>query len=571
MRYVRFAPALLAVGLVALAFAFFANSASADNIIVTREDDPTPDGCNLNGCSFREAVDLGNTTPGNQVIDIADLEITLDSTVTISGDLTVQGVNWDASKIRANNGAHLFNIQDNANATFNSVWLYGSSNAGPGTCGGSIYNTGAVQLINTRIAKNYITGRGAGLCNFGTATLNNVYMSANGATNGPGGAIYNDGTMTITDSTLTQNNVDGDRGGAIANDTDGELLLEHVTIDDNTAATNACDDCASGGGIWNAGTITIRRTNIRANTADNGAGLLNRGDATIERSTFSGNQAGAINNADGTMLITRSTISNNFGGPYPDSGVGGVSNYDTLSLVNVTIADNTAQQFQYGGVFTNTTASTSYKSSIIANSGAWGCSSSGNQVSFGYNVFAPDASNKCATVGTDKVVGNAGIAALADNGGPTFTNLPLNGGAAIDAGGPGCPAPDQRGALISDTHCDAGATEASGTPPTASPSPSPTNAPVSFPMGDFNCSDAVDANDLVPGLEGAAGLRAPDDCGRGTLGCFNYNSACWPRWWDPNCDEMVTPLDILYVAAHAAGAPMPANGCTPVGQYIVPN
>ena len=52
------------------------------------------------------------------------------------------------------------------------------------------------------------------------------------------------------------------------------------------------------------------------------------------------------------------------------------------------------------------------------------------------------------------------IASLADNGGPTNTHLPLAGSPAIDGGGTGCPAGDQRGnARPAGLACDVGAVE----------------------------------------------------------------------------------------------------------------
>ena len=567
MRYARFAPVLLVLVAALLAIALYVVPASAETITVTRGDDPTPDGCGVDGCSLREAVAAANAAPGDQVIDVGSLEIVLESTVTITGDLTIQGAGPDDSNIRTSNGSQLFNIQANAHATFNGVWLNGSSTAGPGGCGGALYNAGDLTLEHTKVAKNFITGKGAGLCNLGTASLNDVLMSANGATGGPGGALWNAGIITITHSSFTQNTLDGDAGGAIANNENGNMTITYSTISSNTLSLD-CGGCSSGGGISTDGLLTLQYSTVSNNTSDNGGGLVNRGDATIERTTFSGNMAGAINNVDGTMLVVRSTISDNVGAAYPKSGVGGISNYDTLSLVNVTIADNTNMQFQYGGLFTNTTAATDYKASIFAYNGPKNCSTSGSQVSHGNNIYAPAAA-ACATVGTDQAVDDAGIAALGDNGGPTLTNLPQAGSPAIDHGGAGCVAPDQRGALIADTHCDAGAVELSGTPPTPTPTASPTTAPIAFPMGDNSCSDDIGSEDLTGELKLVVEIQAPDTCGRETIPCFPFNGACYPVWDDPNCDARITPLDVLPIAAKLAGVPMTFSDCPVVGDPIL--
>ncbi len=563
MRLIKFAPALLSTLTIAAGLAFFAGSASAENIIVTRSDDPAQDGCDVNGCSFREAVTLGNTTAGVQVIEVGDREVDLTSTVNITGDMTVLGLNTDDSALRAmGDDIQIFNVSASGNVTFEKVWIYGASASGPGQCGGAIYNAGTLSTKGSRIAKNFIDGRGAGVCNLGTATLNNTTMSANNSGDFTGGAIYNSGTMTVADSTITQN--DAIEGGGIFNADGGTLTITHSTISDNTA-DSGCDDCDSGGGLATEGDLTVEYSTFTLNTADNGAGLVSRGDTTIRRSTFSGNSGGAINNSDGTMTLVRSTISNNTGTLGSTAGVAGISNNSTLSIINSTIADNPASGFAYGGLFTSTTASSSYKATIFSNNGT-NCHTGGNQTSQGYNVFSP-MTNNCKTTGTgDTETDNARIMALADNGGPTQTRQLMADSPAINRGG--CVAgPDQRGALISDGQCDAGAVELSGTPPTASPQPTGTPPPAGYPMGDASCNDSVGQEDIIPALELAAKLAEADDCGRDQLGCFNYEGECYPPWVDPNCDDKMTAVDVVLVAAHVAGAPIEA-GCVPVGEYI---
>jgi hypothetical protein len=557
---------LLSLVLAALTVALVATSASAETITVTRADDPAPDGCATNGCSLREAIALGNTTAGNQVIDIGSMEIVITSTITMTGDMTITGVNTTDSVIRTNGEIHMFSVMAGADVTFTKVWVYGAQEGGPGDCGGAIHNAGTLHLTMAKVAKNFLEAKGAGLCNVGTATLNQAEFLANNSGAQQGGAIFNSGTLDIIDSTFNDNGAV--EGGALSNDANGTVTINNSTFSDNTADTALCGDCTSGGAISTSGTLTIEYSTVSGNTADNGAGLVSRGTTTIRRSTFAQNTGGAINNSDGQMTISRSTIASNTGKAGSTAGIAGVSNNDTLSIVSSTIIDNPSSGFQYGGIFTNTTASTTYKASVIANNGTANCHTGGNQTSQGYNVFAP-ATSACKSDGpSDTEVADEGLGVLGDNGGPTDTNLPQAGSAAINHGGPGCPAPDQRGALIADTQCDSGAVELSGTPPTPTPSPSPTSAPAGYPMGDVDCSDTVTTADLVPALNLVTKVEQPDSCGRTQLGCFDYQGACYPPWVDPNCDNMATALDVLYIAAHLAGAPMNAGGCTPVGEYI---
>ena len=71
------------------------------------------------------------------------------------------------------------------------------------------------------------------------ASINGLIISG-GQTEGPGGGIYNAGTLTLHNLTLSNNNAG--QGGGIWNH--GTLTLTASTISDNTAS-------GSGGGICN--------------------------------------------------------------------------------------------------------------------------------------------------------------------------------------------------------------------------------------------------------------------------------------------------------------------------------
>src|SRR5262249_10322344 len=107
----------------------------------------------------------------------------------------------------------------------------------------------------------------------------------------------------------------------------------------------------TGGGIFNAGALTITNSTISGNTGVGlGAGIYNSFSfLTISNSTISGNEltAGAsssdgagIYNSFGNATLVNSTVSgnrtpNNGGGIYNASG-------STLTSINSTIADNIA-------------------------------------------------------------------------------------------------------------------------------------------------------------------------------------------------------------------------------------
>ena len=78
--------------------------------------------------------------------------------------------------------------------------------------------------------------------------------------------------------------------------------------------------------------------------------------------------------------------------------------------------------------------------------------------SLGNNLFTDGT---CFPVGSDQIVGAAGLGPLSDNGGPTATHALETGSPALDTADPaGCPATDQRGVTRPQgAGCDVGAYE----------------------------------------------------------------------------------------------------------------
>ncbi len=120
-----------------------------------------------------------------------------------------------------------------------------------------------------------------------------------------------------------------------------------LTVENLTIANGYCTvpSCSGGGGIQNAGTVTVLDTTFSGNTAydTNGAAIYNTGTLTVENSTFSGNQitsgpygGGAIFSG-GSLSVTNSTFSGNTAA----SG-GGITNSGTLTVTNSTFSDNVA-------------------------------------------------------------------------------------------------------------------------------------------------------------------------------------------------------------------------------------
>lgn len=215
-----------------------------------------------------------------------------------------------------------------------------------------------------------------------------------------------------------------------------------------------------GGGIRNAGTVTLALVAIRANIADgDGGGLANRtgGSVHLTNVTVTGN--GTTTRGGG--------IANDVGG--------------TLQLTNVTVSGNSAAQG--GGV--DNIGSVQAVNTIIANSLTGGTCAGAVLTSLGHNL---DSGSTCLfTEPGDVQNKDPKLQTLLDTG-STFV-LPLQANSpAIDAGDNlNCPPTDQRGQLRpADGNndgkylCDIGAYEFAGpvlATPTASPTGTATNMP----------------------------------------------------------------------------------------------
>jgi hypothetical protein len=131
------------------------------------------------------------------------------------------------------------------------------------------------------------------------------------------------------------------------------------------------EDRAAGGGIDNAGTLTVSNCTISGNIAlgaigysraGYGGGIANFGTLTLSNSTVAGNDArgegdacgGGISNDGGTVTVNNSTISGNTAlwQSFDDNGGrgGGIYNVGgTFTLSNTTFAGNHADGFYGGG------------------------------------------------------------------------------------------------------------------------------------------------------------------------------------------------------------------------------
>ena len=220
----------------------------------------------------------------------------------------------------------------------------------------------------------------------------------------------------------------------------GALTLENITLTDGLAD--------SGGAIYNAGTLTIRRSSLRDNVATLwGGGLTSAfGFLTVESSSFTNNSAltgGAIYSNDIRASIVNSTFSANRAANYG----GGIDvQGGNLTIVNSTLYGNGS------GGLNRSSGTLKLRNSIIAGSDGADCQGSLAENSSNYiedGSCSPDLSSSDGSIELGELTGS-----------PAYHPL-LDGSAAIDTGSTShCPEEDQAGtARPEGDGCDLGAQE----------------------------------------------------------------------------------------------------------------
>jgi hypothetical protein len=308
---------------------------------------------------------------------------------------------------------------------------------GSGSLGGISANISGVTISNGDAPAGEGSDCG-GICVSSSGShlaLTNSVVSGNTAiTFGGGIGLYRGGSATLTNDTITNNSVSGAGGGGggiyvVSNDT---TSASNLTIRDTTISSNQVD-------AGNGGGIDVFNTS--------GTGLDGNVTIDIDRSTISGNESTGAGGAgsgiaasDGNWAVTNSTISGNNtagtpvegGGAFIANAAGGTSLTSTWKFD--TIAGNSAGTTGQGGNFNVQSGSTadlgeSIVAGGVAGSGTSNCS--GSLDSLGYNLIE-DAS--CGTAATSDIIGQSPqLGTLANNGGPTFTQLPASSSPAVSA------------------------------------------------------------------------------------------------------------------------------------------
>jgi CSLREA domain-containing protein len=211
--------------------------------------------------------------------------------------------------------------------------------------GGGFYISGTAELTAT-IEQNKVEDDGGGIyiASNGVVTITNSDVYTNTATNG--GGVYNAGQLTLNGGKVMSNTARAN-GGGVWNS--GQLTM-NTEVRANSAVTD-------GGGIWTSGVLNIVGNAVHSNTAQNGGGVWNSGQLTINtevRANKAMTDGGGIWN-NGVLSIIGNAVHSN----QAQNG-GGVFNSGSAMITNAGVHTNTASLFGGGlwnsGVLTVTSA-----------------------------------------------------------------------------------------------------------------------------------------------------------------------------------------------------------------------
>ena len=241
----------------------------------------------------------------------------------------------------------------------------------------------------------------------GNTRITGVTMT-NGWTSGDGGAIrVDDGASLVLVGAVLASNSAVDDAGALSVGTGGTALIEDSTFTGNVAFDSSQTETNVGGAIANSGDLTLRNVTIDNNSAGFGGAIWSNANLDIDHSTLSGNTA-----SSGGGAIWASGESS------------------TTTLDNSTVTQNSAPQAAAIRKLESSSTVAAFNTILSGNSGA-----PSNLVGSGFTGDHNLLGAADTIAGSGNVVADdPQLGPLQDNGGPTFTHVPLQGSAAIDAG-----------------------------------------------------------------------------------------------------------------------------------------
>ncbi len=306
------------------------------------------------------------------------------------------------------------NVTITANPTLNAITISGQSKTGDFEVTSPAAATIAgLTITNGKDSTNLFGG--IDVQADAALTVNGCTFVSNQSTGAGGGAILNAGTLSVTDSTFNANS--GVVGGAIDNLSGATATLINCTISGNQATTGS----GTGGGVANAGTLTLLNTIVAQNTtADSDPDVVG---------AFSSSGHNLIGNATGATGLTNGINGDQVGSAAAFTGnlTNGLATIDNVSstagLVVGQLVTDTAGDLPAGAVI------------VVLGSHS-------------ITLSQPAAASQLGDTFTISVYADLGP--LQNNGGGIQTMAPLPTSPAIDAGANSdplltVPATDERG------------------------------------------------------------------------------------------------------------------------------
>jgi hypothetical protein len=401
----------LPAALAAVAVSLLAPAASgAATLTVNTTDEFSATDCSLNEAIFSANNNFDFSAPCGATRSGTYGDDVIDITATGTINLS-SSLATITSNIDINGpGADQLDIHRNTGGDYRVVTLSNASNS----------SISGVTISNGHSSTFSLSG--VGLTNLGTVLLENVVVRDNvvdaeeGVLNPSpdGGGIVNAGTMTIRDSTVTNNTVSSTQ----------------------TAASGQVSADTQGGGVFSTGTLTVERSTVTGNSS---IAEVKSDDPSADALAV----GGGIATQGGTLSITNSTVSGNQtlavaeGGGFTTTGGGGISNVAAdLTLAGTTIASNTAEF----SAAVSAQGTETITDSILANDGTDPNCGGPIDTDGGFNISFP---TPCE--GLDAALVDPQLLPLGDYGGPTATVALDATSPALDAGIAAGNATDQRG------------------------------------------------------------------------------------------------------------------------------
>jgi len=250
------------------------------------------------------------------------------------------------------------------------------------------------------------------------------------ATNLSGATIQSSGTLTLNKNLTIDASalpggitINGNQAGSVFFVTNGSVVLTGLTITNGNASVSGV-----GGGILNAGVLTLNQCTLAGNSAGYAGGIANSyGTLVVNESTLAGNSAsyvGGIYNFEGTVTVNQSTLTGNSG-----NYGGGILNFEgTLTVNQSTLTGNSDSSGAAGGLYNwDEMGSITLYNTIVAGNSLPNTSGYNSQ-----NISNPTTSGITTQTGANLTNGTPLLAPLGNYGGPTPTMPPLPGSPAID-------------------------------------------------------------------------------------------------------------------------------------------